>query len=273
MTGTSSLSAAALLGMTSKTSAKSPRTTERAAIQNFVLVHGAWHGGWCWRDVTSGLRAKGHNVFTPTLTGLGERSHLLTPEVGLQTHIDDILSVIRFNDLEDVILIGHSYGGMVITGVADALREKLQHVVYLDAALPHDGETMISQGPVRAPEALKAAENQLRTLAPDGIGMNTFPPEFLGIPKDHPGHDWVARHMTPHPLKTWFDPIKLKNGGSDGLARTYIHCNDPVLPGTSFAFHSARTGSDPSWNSLTLATGHDAMVTRPGELSEILLSL
>lgn len=272
MIGTTSLSAAAVLGVSSQSSAESRQAPEPETTQNFVLVHGAWHGGWCWRDVAARLRAKGQNVFTPTLTGLGERSHLLSAEIGLQTHIDDVLSVIRFNDLNNIILVGHSYGGMVISGVADALREEIRHIVYLDAALPRDGETMISQGPERSPELLEGIQTQLAGLAPDGIGMNAFPPEFLGIPKEHPRYEWVARHMTPHPLKTWLDPITLGNGGSAGLPRTYIHCNDPVLPNASFAYHSARTASDPSWNSLTLATGHDAMVTRPGELTEILLS-
>lgn len=273
MIGASDLSAAAMLGISSHSSAKTPPTRNSATKKNFVLVHGAWHGGWCWRDVAAELRAQGHVVFTPTLTGLGERSHLLSKEIGLQTHIEDILSVIRFNDLENIVLVGHSYGGMVITGVADLLRENMSHIVYLDAALPRDGQTMISQGPVRAPKVLQAIETQLGALAPDGIGMAPFPPEFLGIPKDHTGYEWVARHMTPHPLKTWLDPIALENGGSAGLPRTYIHCNDPVLPNSSFAYHSARTGSDSSWDSLTLATGHDAMVTRPGELTKILLSL
>ncbi|SIN69457.1 Pimeloyl-ACP methyl ester carboxylesterase [Parasphingorhabdus marina DSM 22363] len=252
---------------TGETSGKAMRKTR------FLLVHGAWHGGWCWRDVAAGLREAGHEVFTPTLTGLGERAHLLSPEIGLQTHVDDILAVIRFNELEDFILVGHSYGGMVISGVADKVRDKIRHIVYLDAALPRDGETMISQGAPRSADMLAATEQQLRALAPEGIAMQAFPPEFLGIPKNHPGYRWVARHMTPHPLKTWLDPIALPNGGSAGLPRTYIHCNAPVLPNSSFGWHYDQTSKDIEWTSLTLATGHDAMVTAPHALTRILRSL
>ncbi|MEL6875424.1 MAG: alpha/beta hydrolase, partial [Pseudomonadota bacterium] len=169
---------------------------------------------------------------------------LLSPQIGLLTHIEDIRAVIRFNELENFILVGHSYGGMVITGVADRVGEKIRHIAYLDAALPQDG-----------------------------VAMQPFPPEFLGIPKDHPGHAWVGRHMTAHPLKTWLDPIALSNGGSAGLSRTYIHCNAPVLPSASFAWHHAQLSKDPGWNSLTLVTGHDAMVTAPDPLVDILWSL
>ena len=259
-------SAWAANAMTEKSGHTAKKTT-------FLLVHGAWHGGWCWRDVAAGLRDQGHEVLTPTLTGLGERAHLLSPEIGLQTHVDDVLAVIRFNELEDFVLVGHSYGGMVISGVADKVRDKIRHIVYLDAAVPRDGETMISQGPSRSADMLAATELQLRALAPDGIAMQAFPPEFLGIPTDHPGYGWVARHMTPHPLKTWLDPIALPNGGSEGLPRTYIHCNAPVLPNSSFGWHHDQTSKDTDWNSLTLATGHDAMVTAPHALTRILRSL
>lgn len=113
-------------------------------IHTYVLVHGAWHGGWCWRDVRAGLEALGHTVYAPTLTGLAEKAHLLTPQVGLNTHIADVVSVIKDNDLANIILVGHSYGGMIITGVADTLKQRIEHIIYLDAALPKDGQTMIS---------------------------------------------------------------------------------------------------------------------------------
>lgn len=273
MMAASGIAVSALTGPALTNAAPAQDLGEAQKKPPFLLVHGAWHGGWCWRDVAGSLRAAGHEVYTPTLTGLGERAHLLSPEIGLQTHIDDILAVVRFNELENIILVGHSYGGMVITGVADKIRGKIRHIVYLDAALPRNGDTMISQGPPRSPEVLAATEKQLRSIAPDGVAMQPFPPQFLGIPTDHPGHDWVARHMTAHPLKTWLDPIDLPNGGSSGLARTYIHCNDPVLPNTSFAWHHDQTSRDADWSSLTLATGHDAMVTAPEPLVQILQSL
>ncbi|MEO0440907.1 MAG: alpha/beta fold hydrolase [Pseudomonadota bacterium] len=273
MLAASGITASALGLPALRASATAKEDKQNSGKATFLLVHGAWHGGWCWRDVAASLRAAGHAVFTPTLTGLGERAHLLSPQIGLQTHIDDILAVIRFNELENFILVGHSYGGMVITGVADRVGEKIRHIVYLDAAFPEDGETMISQGPPRSEAALAATEEQLRAIAPDGVAMQPFPPEFLGIPKDHPGHAWVGRHMTAHPLKTWLDPIALPNGGPANLPRTYIHCNAPVLPNASFAWHHEKLSEDPGWNSLTLATGHDAMVTAPDPLVDILRSL
>ncbi len=245
-----------------------PRSTDTA--RTFVLIHGAWHGGWCWRDVRSQLEALGHRVFTPTLTGLAERAHLLSADIGLDTHITDITSLIGYYDLNDIVLVGHSYGGMVITGVADAMKDRISEIIYLDAALPTDGETMITQGPERSPAVIEQTRKALEGLAPDGIAIATFPPEFLGIPKDHPGYDWVAQKLTPHPLKTWLDPIQLENGGSLDLKRSYIHCTAPVLPNSSFPYHAEQVQTDPSWTYHPLATGHDAMVTAPDELLAIL---
>src|SRR3984957_20745503 len=111
-------------------------------MATFVLVHGAWHGSWCWKRVRQALQAAGHNVFTPTLTGVADRSHLLSPDVNLDTHIDDVVNLIRWEELSDVVLCGHSYGGMVITGVADALSDRIRSLVYLDAFVPKDGEAL-----------------------------------------------------------------------------------------------------------------------------------
>ncbi|QLC23546.1 alpha/beta hydrolase [Parasphingopyxis sp. CP4] len=252
------------LGQDQVASAREPRTT-------FLLVHGAWHGGWCWRDVRAVLEGAGHRVITPTLSGLGERAHLMSPEIGLATHIEDILAVIRFEDLSNFVLVGHSYGGMVITGVVDAMRDRISHIVYLDAARPTHGQSMITQGPDRPVAVIEQTEAALRRLAPDGAAMNAFPPELLGIPADHPSYGWVAERLTPHPLKTWLDPIALENGGSDGLARSYIHCTDPVLPNSSFPWHAAETEADPTWHYRALATGHDAMITAPRETAALLL--
>ncbi len=160
---------------------------------------------------------------------------------------------------------------MVITGVADALKDNIRHIVYLDAALPKDGQTMISQGPPRSQTTLEDTEKALRRLAPDGLAMQAFPPELSGIPKDHPYYYWVAQKLTPHPLQTWLDPINLTNGGSEGLKRTYIHCTDPVLPNASFAWHAEQVQNDGSWHYHALATGHDAMVTAPDELAKLLV--
>ncbi len=252
-------------------SAPKEKSEARSKMQKtYVLVHGAWHGGWCWRDVAKPLLDAGHMVFTPSLSGLAERKHLVSPEIGLETHITDIISLIEYYDLQDIILMGHSYGGMVITGVADSMKERISHIVYLDAALPENGDTMISQGPRRNAEAIKETEVGLRALAPDGIAMQAFPPEILGIAQSHPSYSWVAEKLTPHPLKTWLDPIKLLDGGSHGLNRTFIHCNRPALPNSRFQWHAEQVQQDESWQYHALATGHDAMITAPQELFQLL---
>ena len=207
--------------------------------RTFVLVHGAWHGGWCWRDVRSLLEAAGHQVYTPTLTGLGERAHLLNAEVSLQTHIQDVISVIEAEELQSVTLVGHSYGGMVITGVVDDMKDRIAEVIYLAAALPQDGDTMITQGPERSSAELAGTETALRALAPDGIAMAVPPPAVFGIaPSEIDQIAWLERRLTPHPLRTWFDRINLKNDVTVTHSGTYIQCTEPAMQNTSFGFHA-----------------------------------
>jgi pimeloyl-ACP methyl ester carboxylesterase len=238
--------------------------------QTFVLVHGAWHGGWCWREVREILEAQGARVFTPTLTGLGERAHLRDPVPSLATHIEDIVRVLEWEELSGVTLVGHSYGGMVVTGVADRAKAKIKHVVYLDAAFPKNGQTFASQYPRAAPAQVAATEAQFRALAPDGAWMGVLPVTVLGIPADNPKAAWVARRLTPHPLRTWLDPIALPNGGAGGLKRTYVLCTNPVMQNASFMAHAAILKADPGWTYREIATGHDAMVTAPEETARLL---
>ena len=153
------------------------------ARATFVLVHGAWHGGWCWRRVAERLEQEGARVLAPTLTGLGERSHLLSANVSLETHIQDVVAVIEAEELRDVHLVGHSYAGMVVTGVCDRLKDRMASVTYLDAAVPADGQSMTTQQPGLSPEAAAATEAALRSLAPDGVAM-AVPPDvsIFGVP-------------------------------------------------------------------------------------------
>lgn len=239
--------------------------------RDFMLVHGAWHGGWCWDPVRERIEAAGHRVHAPTLPGLAERAGELDADTSLAGHIADLARYITERDLSDIVLAGHSYGGMVITGVADRLKDRIAHILYLDAALPRDGESMISYGAPRPPEAIAAAEAGLRRLAPDGIAMLAFPPAMLGIPEDHPLHDWVAERLTPHPLRTWLDPIRLEHGGADGIPRTYVHCTDPAMAQTQFPYIAQMAASDPTWSYAELATGHEAMLTAPDDVARLLL--
>lgn len=244
---------------------ESPRT--------YVLVHGAWHGGWCWRDVRALLEARGHKVYSPTLTGLGERAHLLNSDASLQVHIQDVIGVILAEELQSVTLVGHSYGGMVITGVVDALQDRISKVVYLDAALPQNGDTMLSQGSERSAAELAATESALRALAPEGVAMAIPPATIFGIaPSATDKLAWLERRLTPHPLRTWFDRIDLKSDITSTHPGTYILCTKPAMQNTSFGFHAEQLRSQPNWQVIELKTGHDAMVSAPRELTQILIS-
>jgi pimeloyl-ACP methyl ester carboxylesterase len=228
----------------------------------FVLVHGAWHGGWCWRRVVERLRSAGRTVHAPTLTGLGERSHLFGPSVTLASHVQDVVAVLEFEDLRDVVLVGHSYGGTVITGVADRAPERLAHLVYLDALVPEDGQ---SWRDTIWPASRAARDEQIErhgALAPATL-------EYFGVaePADRA---WVEPRLTPQPPGTWDDPLRLTNPDAARLPRTYIWCTE--TPSRAFhAYAAAARAPDSGWRYHELATGHDAMITRPEEVVRILL--
>jgi pimeloyl-ACP methyl ester carboxylesterase len=239
-----------------------------ARPKQYLLVHGTGHGGWCWRGVSDILTRAGHRVFTPTLTGLGERSHLRSPEIGLDTHIDDVTNVAIWEELDDFILVGHSYGGYVITGVCDRLRGRVGHAVYIDAPDPKDGASN-SHG--RSIEQLAQAMGPLI----DGYlyPVNDGSIALLGIPPaDRKDADWLRRRLTPHPLKTWTDAIHLVNGGSDGLPRTYVFCN-AAPPDSPLARNAEKMRGDPSWIYKELPCGHDAMVILPEQTAAILAAV
>ncbi|MEP2734840.1 MAG: alpha/beta fold hydrolase [Erythrobacter sp.] len=256
-------------GIASATLASGCVSASTSSPRDFVLIHGAWHGGWCWEQVRQLLESAGHRVHTPTLPGLAERAGEMSPDIGLAEHITDAIGFVEASGLRNIVLVGHSYGGMVITGMADAMKDRIAHIVYLDAALPKNGESMISYGAPRSQAAIDGAAKTIKGLAPDGIAMAAFPASLLGISEDHPLHNWTNERLTPHPLKTWLDPIVLTNGGSDGLPRTYVHCTSPALPQTQFPYIAALAANDPSWQSIELATGHDAMITAPQDCAAL----
>jgi pimeloyl-ACP methyl ester carboxylesterase len=242
--------------------------------QAIVLVHGAWHGGWCWRDVADRLGARGARVFCPTMTGLGDRRHLRAAYKGLETFIEDVTGVIEREELTGVTLVGHSFGGMVVTGVADRLQDRIKHIVYLDAAVPADGHSMVAM-PDTPPEAVAGTIAGLKALTADGEWMAPIPLDTLGLAGAPEAlRARVARGMTEHPLSSWTDALHFKNGGPK-VPRTYIFCNNPVMPQTSFPKHyeNAKSGRyGPDWTAHTLATGHEAMFTMPAETAEIIAS-
>ncbi len=247
-------------------------------MATYLLVHGGWHGAWCWKKVIPLFQQAGQRLYTPTLTGLGEKASLLTPEVGLSTHIQDIVQVIEENDLHDVILLGHSYSGMVITGVVDRVPERIRHLVYLDAALPHDGESMADIGPL--------VINRLRRQARlHGDGWQVPPPELpfgigglYGVTQE-PDLSWVRSSVCPQSLKTFEERLHLNDPQIiSKKPRTFIRCTRglPVfLLRMIERLASNRTVSPitPGWRFRQLDTAHDCMITMPKELTDLLLEI
>lgn len=234
-------------------------------MATFVLVHGAMHGGWCWKRVTPLLRAAGHEVFAPTLTGLGERAHLAQPGIDLETHVRDVLGVFEYEDLDRVVLVGHSYAGTVIAGVADRLPGRIAHLVHLDAAEAGDGQALLDLFP---PE-FQAAERALVEAEGDGWRLPPSDPAFYEV-TDLEDAAWVRDKLTPQPFKTFTQPLRLANPAGFPGPRTYIACLAAAPEGWRDAM-VGRARNEPGWRYRELATGHDAMVTAPHELANLLL--
>lgn len=231
-------------------------------MKTFVLVHGAWHGGWCWSKVGAILRGRGHQVFAPTQTGLGERSHLLSKSIDVNTFIDDIANVIQWENLHDVVLVGHSFGGMSITGVADRMPERLRQLIYLDAIILENGQSGFSKlAPEVAQARLDAAEQSSSGLslpAPNASAFGVTDPQDAA---------WIESKLTPHPLATYTSTLWLNNKVGNGVPTVYIHCTDP-------GYATLQGGRDwvnaAGWKIVALKTGHDAMVTAPDLLADML---
>ena len=236
-------------------------------MMQFVLVHGAWHGAWCWKRVTPLLRDAGHDVHAVTLTGVGERAHLLSAQIRLHTHVSDVLGVIRDEELDRVVLVGHSYGGVVVTGVADVLLRDapgvLKHLVYVDGTAPeHCGESWSS---AHKPEVIIA-----RTAAATvNGGVSLPPPDAAVFGLDGDDRDWVNRRMTPQPFGLYRDPLVFDPARVATAPRTFIDCNQPALPNIDAMRRRVR--SEPGWRVVEIATGHDAMISAPEALARRLL--
>ena len=233
----------------------------------FVLVHGAWHGGWCWSRVAEKLRDAGHTVYTPTLTGLGERSHLLSDKVTLQTFVDDIANVIRWEDLHNVVLVGHSFAGLVISGVADIMPERLARLIYLDAFILESGVSTFDTLPEAVIEKLEAAAQQSGAASP---ALPAPKPKNLGLTQAE-DMAFVEARLTPHPLMTYKTVLQLQQPIGNGLPCTYLHCNEPAFPAIMSSSDWAKDQSPSNWRWSTLATGHDAMVSAPDLVCQALL--
>jgi len=232
-------------------------------MADFVLVHGAWHGAWCWKRIVPPLWSKGHRAFAVTLSGVGERAHIPPETVTLATHIQDVAGVIEAEELSNVILVGHSYGGMVITGVAQRLADRLGRLVYLDAVVPRAGESWSSSHTEETRLARRAA------IAANGGALPAPDPAIFGLT----GADaaWVARRQTPQPGAVYDAPLTFDPARVSALPRTFISCTAPALATIDASRARARTES--GWDFVELATGHDPMISMPGALLQELLRL
>lgn len=234
---------------------------------NFVLIHGGFHGGWCWRLVAARLRALGHTVTHPTHTGMGERRHLLRPDLSLDTFVDDLVSHLETEELADVVLVGHSFGGLSISGAADRVPHLIRHLVYLDSLIVQPGQTPFGALP---PEVVA----QRRQSCIEFDGVRCFPPlpvTAFGIPSDHPHAAWVQRRLSPQPESVSLSPLNLANPVGNGLPRTYVACTQPQL--AAVASSQAWVKSQPGWQWRELQGCHDVMITEPDQLSALLVEI
>lgn len=239
-------------------------------MMNFVLVHGAWHGAWCWQRVTDALWAAGHRVFAVTLTGVGDRAHLLSADITLETHIADVMATIESHELQKLVLVVHSYAGMIGTAVADRMPQRLHHLVYVDAGLPAPGEAWGSKHAAETRQARIAAiaASPLRALAP---------PDATVFGLQGEDRDWVNRRMTPHPGQAYTAPLAFDVARVGSVSRTFISCTTPKLP--TIDASRARVVDPEFWDGhwrpkarvVEMATGHNPMVSAPGALVNMLL--
>ena len=233
-------------------------------MATFVLIHGMWHGGWCWQKVVPFLRRAGHEVYTPTLTGLGERVHLHDHTIDLDTHLQDVVNVVEYENLQDVILVGHSFGGSLAPAIAEKIPARLAHLVNLDGPLPEDGKALKD---LIGDYWTFLQENAIDPNDPDRI--QPIVDWTFGV--SGPDLAWMQAKLTPHPLKPLITPLTLSNPAARTISRTFIHCveglSEDELAAEAKKFHAL------GWAYRSLPTGHDAMITAPEELTKILLEL
>ncbi len=236
-------------------------------MATYVLVHGGGHGGWCYQRVARILRANGHEVYAPTLSGLGERAHLLDARVDLHCHIEDVVALLHYEDLRDVILAGHSYGGMVITGVADRATDRVGRLVYLDAATPRNGESLVDvAGPV-----INAVRPYGEVV--DGIELVLLPGPEAGLlygVTDPDDLAWMAERLTPHPWACFEQSLELTNEAALwAITQYHIVCTSTLATRDRALMKRARTEGR-LWD---IDTGHDLMITEPEKTADALLQV
>jgi pimeloyl-ACP methyl ester carboxylesterase len=230
--------------------------------RTFVLVHGAWHGGWCWRRVAERLRAAGHTVHTPTLTGLGERSHLLSADIMLETHILDVVNIFKFEDVENAVLCGHSYGGFIISGAVERVFSQVASIVFLDGLVPHDGQTGLDVATPMGRAGITGAVQRgaISRPAPTAAALNV----------NEADRRWVDAKMTPQPIRGSLEKITLTGARERVPKRAYIRTANYADETFDRFFAEAKAAG---WRTFTIPSGHDAMIDAPDRLTDMLLDL
>jgi pimeloyl-ACP methyl ester carboxylesterase len=225
----------------------------------FLVCHGAWSAGWAWKKMHPLMEAAGHRLVTPTYTGLGERAHLANKSIDLETHIEDILNVIKYEDLRDIVLIGHSYGGMVATGVADRARERVSQLIYLDAFAPEDGQSLLDLN--------EPARLHMQELARTGDGWRVPPNP---PPPDTPQAEleWLMERRVDTPIRCFEMKLKLR-GGKLILPRSYIYATR-ITPADTFGPLARRAKDEPDWRYYEIDASHSPHVTAPETLMALL---
>ncbi len=233
-------------------------------MSTYVLVHGAWHGSWCWKRVRRALQSRGHEVFTPALTGVADRLHLLSPQINLETHITDVTNLIRWEELSDVVLCGHSYGGCVISGVADRMPDRISALVYLDAFVLENGQSLHDTLP---PEVRNEQVEGARQVG-DGWKVPPISAEAFNVnAKDR---DWVNRQCTMQPLATFQQPLHLTGGINRIKNVNFILANGWAPSPFQQFYKQAKTMG---WKTLTMECGHDVMLDLPEVLTQELIAV
>jgi len=230
-------------------------------MATYALVHGMWHGGWCWKKITPLLRAAGHDVYAITLTGVGERTHLRYPDIDMNTHIQDVVNVLEFEDLSSVILVGHSLGGIMVPAVAARVPERVSHVINLDGILPVAGK------PIK--EMLPDFWQNFRERAQANGDEWWAPPPGWTFGVTGADLEWMKSRLTSHPLKTWETPLFFTNPAASTIPHTFIHCTDGSSQDD--ISNQEKDCLREVWQYRMLPTGHDAMITMPVKLTELLL--
>jgi pimeloyl-ACP methyl ester carboxylesterase len=239
-----------------------PAASEGRSPATFVLVHGMWAGAWIWKKIASHLRAAGHDVYASTATGVGDRVHLTDPDIDLEMYATDVANLIEFEELTDIVLVGWSFGGMIITGVAERVPERIGRLVYLDADVPADGQSWSDLAGVPATD-----------LPADYFPVVT---DFVqALTKDPANLDWLLAKLVPQPVATLVQPVRLSNPAAAALPRTFVYCTEEKGPADvewSKEMY-ARAESKPGWGYIEIAANHLAPINNPELTADALLAL